>query len=63
MWVASSIFVGLALWGGVFAPIELKTWGWRLRSIARHSLPNPHVKIITIDQSSLEYMSREMGLA
>ena len=62
IWFAASLLVGIALWGGVFDSIEFRTWDWRLRSVARHSTHNPRVKIITIDQSSLEYVSREMGL-
>jgi len=62
IWVVASLIVAIALWGGVFDSIEFRTWDWRLRSVARHSTHNPRVKIITIDQSSLEYVSREMGL-
>jgi adenylate cyclase len=62
IWVVASLLVGIALWGAVFDSIEFRTWDWRLRSVARHSTHNPRVKIITIDQSSLEYVSREMGL-
>jgi adenylate cyclase len=54
--------VGLGLWGGVCDSIEYRTWDWRVRSVAHQSAHNPNVKIITIDQSSLEYVSREMGL-
>lgn len=62
IWMAASLLAGIALWSGVFESIEFKTWDWRLRSVARHSSHNPNVKIITIDQTSLEYVSREMGL-
>lgn len=47
-----------ALWS-----IEQSSWDWRLRSVARASSHDPRVKIITIDQASLEYVSKEMGLA
>ena len=62
IWVAAALLVGVGLWGGIFDTIEQRTWDWRVRSVAHRSAHNPNVKIITIDQSSLEYVSREMGL-
>jgi adenylate cyclase len=62
IWVAASLASGLGLWCGAFDSIEQRTWDWRVRSVAHRSAHNPNVKIITIDQSSLEYVSREMGL-
>lgn len=46
-----------------FQSIESATWDWRVRAIARSVPHDPKIKIITIDQASLEYVSREMGLA
>lgn len=62
IWMAASLVSGFGLWWGVFDSIEQRTWDWRVRSVAPRSAHNPNVKIIAIDQSSLEYVSREMGL-
>lgn len=62
IWVVATLLVGACLWTRVFQSIENTTWDWRLRSIASASKNDPRVKIITVDQSSLEYVSREMGI-
>jgi len=62
IWVVASLLVGACLWTNVFQSIENSAWDWRLRSVATASTHDPRVKIITVDQSSLEYVSREMGI-
>ncbi len=42
--------------------IEARTWDWRLRLLAHRSVADPHVKIINISQSSLDYYDREEQL-
>jgi adenylate cyclase len=49
--------------GEVFQSFENASWDWRVRSVARASSHDPRIKVITIDQASLEYVSKEMGLA
>lgn len=41
--------------------IESRTWDWRLQLIAEDSKPDPRIKIIMIDQTSLEKRAKEEG--
>ena len=63
IWVGVSALVVTLLFTGVFQSFEFASWDWRLRSVARASSRDARIKIITIDQASLEYVSKEMGLA
>lgn len=55
--------VALALWAsGALERFEAKTWDWRVKQFAR---PGPHtdqVRLIFIDQQSLDWVNREMAL-
>lgn len=47
----------------VFDELESRTWDWRLRRIANEVPPDSRIKIIAIDQSSLEFAaSDEVGI-
>lgn len=62
IWVSVSALVVLLLLSGALQSFEFASWDWRVRSVARASARDARIKIITIDQTSLEYVSREMGL-
>lgn len=48
-----------ALRSGVFERFENALWDRRLSVVASHVKPDPKIKIITIDQSSLDFFARE----
>lgn len=43
----------------IFSQIETRSWDWRLASIADPKSANPSIKIIMLDQSSLERIAEE----
>lgn len=54
------------LWGAIFGSrvlqeMESRSWDWRLRILAKFTVPAPDVKIITIDQKSLEFMAEKQS--
>lgn len=63
IWLVASALVAIGHVSGVLQQIEHATWDWRVRAIADPKKHDPKIKIITIDQTSLEYVSREMGLS
>ena len=63
IWMGVSALVVALLVSGAFQSFEFASWDWRVRSVARSSSWDARIKIITIDQASLEYVSKEMGLA
>lgn len=63
IWLSAFALVAVGHVSGLLQQIEHATWDWRIRAIARPQAHDPKVKIITIDQASLEYVSREMGLS
>jgi adenylate cyclase len=63
IWMGVSALVTALMYGGVFQSFENASWDWRVRSVAKASSRDTQIKIITIDQTSLEYVSKEMGLA
>lgn len=58
--------VGLAaiiLWiSGALAGWENVTWNWRVRSLAKPSPSTEKIKVILIDQASLDWAADQMGL-
>lgn len=63
IWLGAFALVAVGHASGFLQQIEHTTWDWRIRAIARPQTHDPKVKVITIDQASLEYVSREMGLS
>ncbi len=54
--------VALLAWGlGWLESWEAPTWAWRAQSFARREALDPKVKLILIDQASLDWMQRENG--
>jgi adenylate cyclase len=61
--IAICLGVGLLSWAALFGhflmDLEARTWDWRLRAIASAVPHNPDIKIITIDQASLDHFADE----
>jgi len=54
--------VAAALWlGGALDRFEASTWAWRVNAFARRRAPSPNVKVILLDQASLDWGSKTMG--
>lgn len=55
--------VALAGWaGGVLQPFENQTWAWRVRLLAAPAPADQRIRIITLDQASLDWGRTENGL-
>ena len=60
----ASAAVSFALWrGGRLDRWEAATWAWRVRALARPGAATPRIKIILLDQASLDWGRREMKLS
>lgn len=60
--VAASVAASYAaLKGDLLSQIESRTWDVRARLIAPASSPDPRIKLITIDQASLDHYAKEEG--
>ena len=57
---------GLCLWGlsawGLLEGLENQTWGWRVRALARPAASTARVKLIVVDQDSLDWAQKVNGL-
>jgi len=52
----------LGLWrAGVLDTLEFPTWGWRVRAFAPRTPPSGQVKVILLDQASLDWGQKENG--
>ena len=47
---------------GTFDELENRTWDWRLQKVSEFIEPDPRIKIITIDQKSLEFAAEQLGV-
>ncbi len=55
---------GLALWStGWLERLEYATWSWRVAAFAARTQPNPAIKVILLDQASLDWGNEENGWA
>lgn len=55
-------FAAVGMWScGWFDFLEGPVWDWRVRLFARHETFSPRIKVILIDQASLEWGQRENG--
>lgn len=53
--------VALGLWlAGALDRLEYSAWGWRVAALAPLRTPSPRVKLILVDQASLDWGAREM---
>ncbi len=55
----ASLFALLLGATDILSNIESSSWDWRLRALARYTKADQSIKIITIDQLSLEYMAKK----
>jgi adenylate cyclase len=54
----------LLLWhAGVLEGFENTTWGWRVKRFARRTPPSPQVKVILLDQASLDWGKKQNAWA
>jgi len=52
----------LGLWrAGALHRVEFPAWDWRVGLFAPHTPPSPHVKLILVDQASLDWGKNENG--
>jgi len=59
-----SAFAALVLWqAGVLRSWEAKTWDWRVRILAGPSQYTDKIKLILLDQNSLDWAEQENGLS
>ncbi len=59
---AGAAVVALLLWaGGALDRLENTTWAWRVHASARPSPATPDIKLILLDQASLDWGSDENG--
>lgn len=47
----------------ILEEIENRSWDWRLRQVAKKTAPDSRIKIIGIDQSSLDYEASEEAIS
>lgn len=54
--------VALLLWlGGALDRFEYSTWAWRVNAFAPRRAPSPDIKVILLDQASLDWGAKEMS--
>lgn len=54
--------VGLGLHYEVADEFESRTWDWRVEALAQRTPPDPDIKLIVIDQASLDHYAREESI-
>ena len=55
--------VAAALWlGGALERLESTTWAWRVQAMAKPGAATDRIRIILLDQSSLDWGKKEMAL-
>lgn len=60
--VALTMCAALGLRYDIASEFEARTWDWRLERVARHSSADPAIKLIVVDQGSLDYYSNEESI-
>lgn len=59
-----SAAAALLLWqGGWLTRWEAPSWAWRATHFAARQPPSPHIKVVLLDQDSLDWGQQAMGLA
>jgi len=54
----------VGLWrAGALDGVEHVTWGWRVRTFAPRAAPDPRIKVILVDQASLDWGKTQNGWA
>ena len=60
--IGVALVAGLGIFAGVFEEIESRTWDWRLKAIATNVAADPKIKIVIIDQSSLDHLAEHENI-
>lgn len=60
--LASGLLALLLWWTGLLAPWERITWDWRVRLMAAPTETTAQVKLVVLDQSSLDWAAKHSGL-
>jgi len=61
---AAATALSLLLWGaGAFDRWELRTWDWRAGLLARPAPATDNVRLVLLDQQSLDWAQAENGLS
>jgi adenylate cyclase len=58
----STAVVALALQLGIAHELESRTWDWRLEGLAQRTPPDSAIKLIVVDQASLDFYAREESI-
>lgn len=59
----AAALAALLLWsGGALTRFEAKTWDWRVTRLAKPGAATDNIRLIFIDQYSLDWAKKEMGL-
>lgn len=59
IWVVALLPTTVSLRYHFLQDIESKTWDWRIRLVAKHTKPDPRIKIIMVDQDSIDRFAQE----
>lgn len=62
MGLAAGLLALLLYFGGWLAPWERVTWDWRCRLLARPAATTARVKLVVLDQASLDWAAQHSGL-
>lgn len=62
IWCVAGAVVAGMLSFGFLQDIENRTWDWRVRSIASPGSHDPKIKLIMVDQTSLEHFARKESI-
>ena len=57
--ILTALFSHTAESGKWFNQFEQRAWDWRLRWLAEREAPDPKIKIVVVDQSSLDYYAED----
>lgn len=60
--LAAGLFSLLLWWAGALTPWEWSTWSWRARFWAQPSEATAKIKVIALDQGSLDWAAKNSGL-
>ncbi len=58
IWLSAALLAWLLLSSGLLADIESKTWDMRQQALVRPEAHDPKIKIIMVDQSSIDHYAR-----
>jgi adenylate cyclase len=59
IWGVALLLTTISLRYHLLQDIESKTWDWRIRLVAKQTRPDPRIKIIMVDQDSIDRFAQE----